>query len=323
MSKGAQENDHLLDAVALLVIDVQERLLPAMAEAKIFTDRVAFAIEAARHFNLKVIFTEQVPEKLGPTLPRLRQLAPNARVFKKSSFSALQAPGLQDYLRDQNIYHLLVCGLETQVCVYQTALQAADLDHDTTLLSDCLASRRPEDAAFVLPALTQGGCHLLPSEAVFYSMVADAENSTFRGFSRLVKHYDALRRGEQPPVPEERPSIQEPAKPMPKPERKKSSRTRKVKEPEKAVESPPVESIAEEPKPAPKRSRGRRRKAPAEPATEIMVVDVTPKPSAEPVENETAPAAREARKPRRRKRGPRKPKSDAAPDAEKSSEPEN
>lgn len=323
MSKGAQENDHLLDAVALLVIDVQERLLPAMAEPEIFTDRVAFAIEAARHFNLKVIFTEQVPEKLGSTLPRLRQLAPNARVFKKSSFSALQAKGLQDYLRDQNIYHLLVCGLETPVCVYQTALQAADLDHDTTLLSDCLASRRPEDDAFVLPALTHSGCHLLPSEAVFYSMVADAENPTFKDFSRLVKHYDALRRGEQPPEPTEEPKVQSSAEPKPKTERKKKTRARKVSEPKKEAEAPPEESITEEPKPAPKRSRGRRRKAPAEPATEIMVVDVTPKPSTEPANNETAPAAREARKPRRRKRGPRKPKSDAAPEAKKSPEPEN
>lgn len=323
MSKGVQENDHLLDAVALLVLDVQERLLPAMAEPEIFTDRVAFAIEAARHFNLKVIFTEQVPEKLGPTLPRLRKLAPNARVFQKSSFSALQAKGLEDYLREQNIYHLLVCGLETPVCVYQTALQAADLDHDTTLLSDCLTSRRPEDDAFVLPALTHNGCHLLPSETVFYSMVADAKSAAFRGYSQLVKHYDALRRGEQPPEPTE-PESRQPAKPNPKTERKKSTRARKVTETKNVVEAPPEEPVAEkEPKAAPKRSRGRRRKTPVESATEAAVVEKRSESSSKTDAGEPTSSPKEARKPRRRKRGPRKTKSDSAPDAEKSSKPAN
>lgn len=332
MSKGAQENDHLLDAVALLVLDVQERLLPAMADAETFTDRVAFAIEAARHFKLQVIFTEQVPEKLGPTLPRLRKLAPNAPVFKKSSFSALQAPGLQDYLRDQNIYHLLVCGLETPVCVYQTALQAADLDHDTTLLSDCLASRRPEDDAYVLPALTRGGCHLLPSETVFYSMVADADRPVFRGYSELVKHYDALRHGEQPSEPEEKsarqePARQEPAKPEPIPARKKQTRSRKVQEPE--VASQPVESTEDEPKPPAKRTRSRRRKAPKPvEAVEPEEASDSPESESEPiaivtVETNMDPEEKEVRKPRRRKRGPRKPRSAATPKKDTPAESEN
>jgi nicotinamidase-related amidase len=199
-----KDHDHLLDAVALVVIDLQEGLLPVMANPEAFTDRVAFSIEASKLFGLEIIFTEQVPEKLGRTLPRLKKLAPKAHVFSKSSFSALQANGIQDTLRDLNIYHLLICGLETGVCIYQTALHAADLELDTTLLSDCLASRRPEDDAFILPALTRNGCHVLPSETVFYSMVADAESPRFHAFSELVKKYHAIRKGEGSTLPKEK-----------------------------------------------------------------------------------------------------------------------
>ncbi len=292
MSKGAQDNDHLLDAVALLVLDVQERLIPAMADGEVFIDRVAFALEAARQFKIRVIFTEQVPDKLGPTLPRLKALAPEARVFRKSSFSALQANGLQDYLSSLNVYHLLVCGLETPVCVYQTALQATDLDLDTTLLSDCLASRRPEDDAFVLPSLTHAGCHLLPSESVFYSMAADAENPVFRGYSQLVKHYDALRRGDEPPM------------------RQAEARTKAVApkqtsvRPKLEMESSDHEATQEGSKKASRRSRGRNRKTTNRPETTPTDIMEAGEPPANPPKSEVDPSPQEeAKRTTRRSRG--------------------
>ncbi|MEZ5275882.1 MAG: isochorismatase family protein [Opitutaceae bacterium] len=330
MSKGAQENDHLLDAVALLVLDVQERLLPVMADGEAFTDRVAFALEAARIFNIRVIFTEQVPEKLGPTLPSLRRLAPNARVFRKSSFSALQANGLQDYLRELNIYHLLVCGLETPVCIYQTALQAVDLDLDTTLLSDCLASRRPEDDAFILPSLTRSGTHILPAETVFYSMLADATHPRFRAFSDLVKRHDALRRGEALPPPRPEPNRTPTARSTP-PEESAAPNieldapgTPVAVERSEAPVSPPP---SEDSRPArTKRGRGRKRKPPAAGDNATPVDESTRGASEETAEAASGPettpprssgpqaSGEAAKKPRRRRRGPRKPKSEAGGD---------
>ncbi|RKX32476.1 MAG: hypothetical protein DRP71_11965 [Verrucomicrobia bacterium] len=277
------EHDHLLDAVALVVVDVQERLLPAMADPEAFTDRVAFSIEAAKVFGLTVIFTEQVPEKLGPTPPRLKRLAPNARVFSKSTFSAFQAKGLQDYLRDLNIYHLLICGLETGVCIYQTALQASDLELDATLLSDCLTSRRPEDDAFVLPSLTRNGCHVLPSETVFYSMIADAANPRFRAYSALVKKYHAIRQGEAAPPPKEKES------------RKPAGKTK----PETPVVKHPPSPKAPEKKKAPERVRNRKRSQVVQKAPTVVKVTTAPetKGAEETPVRETA-----SRKPRRRRR---------------------
>ena len=285
MAIGSQNQDHddLLDAVALVVVDVQERLLPAMTDPDTFTDRVAFAIEAAKVFGLKIIFTEQVPEKLGPTPPRLKKLAPNAPVFSKSSFSALQTKGIQDHFRDLNIYHLLICGLETGVCIYQTALQASDLELDVTLLSDCLTSRRPEDDAFVLPSLTKNGCHVLPSETVFYSMVADARNPKFRAYSELVKKYHAIRQGEASLRPKE----------------KKSRKPTAVAKREAPVETRPPSPKVPEPRKVPKRVRSQKRSRAVRDASEDGKVTAAPKTVGP---SETPPKETASTKPKRRRR---------------------
>jgi len=276
------DHDHLLEAVALVVVDVQERLLPAMADPETFIDRIAFSIEAAKLFGVKVIFTEQVPEKLGPTLPGLRKLAPEARVFRKSTFSAFQAAGIQDYLRDLNIYHLLIGGLETGVCIYQTALQATDLELDVTLLSDCLTSRRPEDDAFILPALTRNECHVLPSETVFYSMIADARNPRFRAYSELVKKAHAIRQGEDAGPAEKK----EPKKPV------------RGKQPDESVGKQPAATRQPRPK-ATRKTGGRNQPGKVQEPTRKAADRATP----EPVEaGEMASGKTTTRKPRRRRR---------------------
>jgi nicotinamidase-related amidase len=87
----------------------------------------------------------------------------------------------------QKIEHVLLCGLETPVCVYQTALDALTSGLQVTLLSDCVGSRRADDARTCLDALVRSGAHVLPSETVFYSMLHDVDHSFFRAYTQLVK----------------------------------------------------------------------------------------------------------------------------------------
>lgn len=173
--------------VALLVLDMQAGFLKAIADVEALRRRVGFAISAAQLLGIEVIFTEQVPDKLGETEPALKAFAPGAKVFPKTAFSALGADGLEDYLRGRGIAHLLVSGIETPICVYQTATEALRSDFDVTLLSDGIGSRRREDAAAVLPALREAGAHILPAETVFYSILQDAADPRFREFTQLVK----------------------------------------------------------------------------------------------------------------------------------------
>ena len=172
--------------MALMVVDVQDCFIDRLADKDDFLRRCAFAIDAAQTLGIQTIFTEQVPDKLGSTNTLLKQRARHARVFSKKSFSALAAPGIESYLRDHEIYHILICGLETPICIYQTALQSIDEDIDATFLTDALGCRRTEDGRLAIEAIRQLDCQTLPSETVFYSLLGSATHPNFRSFSKLV-----------------------------------------------------------------------------------------------------------------------------------------
>jgi len=177
--------------LALLMVDVQDVFLRALPAAGTpLTRRCAFVAAAARLLQIPVAFTEQVPAKLGPTNPVIREAAgPDAKVFGKSAFSALGAEGLGEWLREQSATHLLVAGLETPICVYLTALDAIAEDYEVTVLADATGGRRPDDFPPVYRLLESAGARLLPSETVFYSILRDAAHPSFRNFTALVKHY--------------------------------------------------------------------------------------------------------------------------------------
>ncbi len=249
-----------MDSIALLVLDAQDSFIQTLHNKEPFLKRTAFIIEAARSMRMHTIFTEQVPDKLGRTNKQLLDLARKPKIFSKTSFSALNAPGMERYLREKEIYHLIVCGLETPICVYQTGLQAADEDIDITFLTDALGCRRQEDEAFTLQALKDLGCHLLPSEAVFYSLLGDSGNHYFRAFSNLVKIYSEPVVNLEERVMANKQSEEQRSQPGPGKSKKKSgSKSPEKKEGESAEVENRTDQREESEKPS-KRKRSRRRK---------------------------------------------------------------
>jgi len=176
-------------ASLLLCIDLQPAFLAAIPDSQRVHWRCSFALEAAKGLGLPVIFTEQVPAKLGHTAGDLLALADQPLVFGKNAFSALRDKAVTDQLKAGGTKHLLICGIETPVCVYQTAVEARQAGYEVTLLIDCLGARRTADATAVLAHLAQAGCIVLPAETVFYSLLRDAQHSFFRDFTKLVKKY--------------------------------------------------------------------------------------------------------------------------------------
>lgn len=171
----------------LLCVDVQPIFLKAVAEPEQLQRRCRFALQAATGLGIPVFFTEQAPERLGGTAPELRLLAPDAPALGKSAFSALADDGIRAAVFERQPEHLLLCGLETSVCVYQTSLDALAAGLQVTLLSDCLSARREEDARTCLDALVRAGVHVLPSETVFYALLRDVKHPFFKAYTQLVK----------------------------------------------------------------------------------------------------------------------------------------
>jgi nicotinamidase-related amidase len=177
-----------INHLGLLLIDFQDVFLKAMPDRERLLKRTSFALQAAELLGVTVAATEQLPEKLGGTTDALTQIwDKNTPVFDKSGFSAFEANGIQRWIEANQIDHLLIAGLETSICVYQTALHAIGEDIGVTLLSDCISERRPEDRAPVLTQLLAMEAHVLPSETIFYSLLGSAKHPQFKAFTKLVK----------------------------------------------------------------------------------------------------------------------------------------
>lgn len=173
----------------LLCIDLQTVFLRAMADADALQRRCAFTIAAAQGLDVPIIFTEQVPAKLGGTASELLALAPRSKVFAKESFSAFGDERIADAIAAHSPSRLLICGLETPVCIYQSASAARDKNHAVTILSDAVGARRPPDAEACLVALRARGVEVLPSETVFYAMLGSVQHPFFKSYTQLVKDH--------------------------------------------------------------------------------------------------------------------------------------
>jgi len=185
------DSDSSTSGALLLCVDLQPIFLKEIGDADRIVKRTSFAIEAARTLDVAIAFTEQVPQKLGGTLPELLKLAPKKTPqFGKSTFSALADDGIREALRARKIEHLILCGIETPICVYQTAIDALAQEFQVTLLSDAIGGRRPEDDEPCLRALARAGAYVLPAETIFYAILGGAQHPSFKAFNNAVKKYD-------------------------------------------------------------------------------------------------------------------------------------
>lgn len=173
----------------LLVVDMQPVFFPVLAGADVVVKRCALALESACGLGLGIGFTEQVPTKLGPTAPDLLAVAPGAAVWAKTAFSALGDAAVAKALRERGVRRLLLAGIETPVCIYQTAYDALHSGLEVTVLADAVTARRPDDARHALAELARRGAAVLPVETVFYQWLRDANHPFFRDYTKLVKQH--------------------------------------------------------------------------------------------------------------------------------------
>ena len=130
----------------LLIVDVQEKLLPAMWEAERLARHCALLAAAARRFEMPILVTEQNPSRLGETVPQIREALGEFEPIAKMRFSALveeSKPILERHARKT----VLLCGLETHVCVMQTALDLIEGGHTVFVPLDAVSSRKLADSA--------------------------------------------------------------------------------------------------------------------------------------------------------------------------------
>ncbi len=172
--------------VALVVVDMQERLMAAMPDPAGLADRARRLIEGARHLGLPVVFTEQAPAKLGPTAEPLRNLIAEPAI-EKITFSCWDCPAFQDRLVAMGRHHIILAGIETHVCVWQTARDLIESGRRVEVVADAVASRDPANRELALARMRDAGAGITCVEMVLFDLLRTAEHDAFRAISRLVK----------------------------------------------------------------------------------------------------------------------------------------
>jgi nicotinamidase-related amidase len=168
----------------LLLIDLQQRLVPAIHDGETMVSRTQRLAEAALLLDVPVVATEQYPQGLGPTVGALASY-PQA-VLSKTAFSAADAPGF-DTLLPAGPREVIIAGCEAHVCVLQTALALLGSRHRAIIAADATGSRDPADRAAGLDRARQHGVEIVSTEMVLFEWLRDAKHPKFREVSKLLK----------------------------------------------------------------------------------------------------------------------------------------
>lgn len=175
----------LMDArkSSLLVVDVQGRLVPAISGWQALLDQVVWLIRLARRMDVPVLACEQYPQGLGPTHPLVAAELPPACVASKNHFSAV-AGGCHGFEQAGGAAQVVVCGMETHVCVLQTVLELLEGGRQVFVVEEAVGSRRESDKALALARMRQAGATIVSREMVAFEWLRRAESDLFREISR-------------------------------------------------------------------------------------------------------------------------------------------
>ncbi|TWT46197.1 Isochorismatase family protein [Phycisphaerae bacterium RAS1] len=176
-----------LSQTQLLVVDVQERLLPHIADHEEMLAQCLLAIRAAREMELPITVSEQYPEKLGPTAPDLARAAGDAPRVSKMTFSSMADAAARERLTARRRPTVLLIGIETHVCVQQTALDLLAARMTPVILADAVSSRRRADRDVALERMRSAGAVVTTVESALYELLHEAGTPLFRRILPLVR----------------------------------------------------------------------------------------------------------------------------------------
>lgn len=170
-----------------VMIDMQEKLVGALRRRYDILSRAAFLVKALRLLEIPLLVTEQYPKGLGPTDRRLAGLLEETLFFEKLSFSALCDARFAAWIEEHHPSRVLLFGVETHVCVAQTALDFLARGIGVTVAADAVASRRDEDHRLALERLRAAGAVIGTAESAVFELLREAGTPEFKALLELVR----------------------------------------------------------------------------------------------------------------------------------------
>ena len=172
---------------ALVIVDVQERLLPAMSDRERLLENIVRLAKGAACLNIPVFVSEQYRKGLGATVPAVASAVAGFAPIEKLAFSACGEPRFLSALKTAKAEDVVLCGIEAHVCVTQTCLDLLGQGFRVFAVADAVSSRTQENARYGIDRLRQAGAVIVSTEMVLFELLEKAGTEEFKQILALVK----------------------------------------------------------------------------------------------------------------------------------------
>ncbi|MEP0862677.1 MAG: hydrolase [Ignavibacterium sp.] len=175
------------ESTALLIIDVQEKILPVIRNFDSVIENTLKLIKGFKELQLPIYFTEQYPKGLGPTSPKILSELDGYSAIQKMSFSCFGAEELFNDLKSKKLHQIVVAGVESHVCVQQTVLDLLANDFQVNVAADAVSSRKEFDFLIALDRMRTLGAEITTSESILFELLEVCGTPEFKAISKIVK----------------------------------------------------------------------------------------------------------------------------------------
>ncbi|MDD3220993.1 MAG: hydrolase [Clostridia bacterium] len=176
-----------VENTAAIIVDVQEKLMPAMYNQEEVEKNVCKLISGLKLLEVPMVVTQQYTKGIGMTIPSVQEALGSTDYMEKTSFSVYGDPAIKAAVDGLGKKTVLVCGTEAHVCVLQTCLELKESGYEPVLVVDCAGSRHAEDRKYGIKRAVQEGVRVTTYEAILFELMRGSTCSVFRDISKIVK----------------------------------------------------------------------------------------------------------------------------------------
>ena len=171
----------------LVVIDIQGNLYQSMDDKLFLLENNRKILQGVPLFGIPVIVTEQIPAKLGPTIPEISELLQSVKPLAKECFSCWLDPSFVKEIQACNREEILVTGIEAHVCVYQTVMDLLAAGFRVHVAADAVSSRTARNREIGIARMRDAGAAIVSTEMVLFELLKTAANDRFKDIFKIVK----------------------------------------------------------------------------------------------------------------------------------------
>lgn len=176
-----------IEKTVLVIIDIQGNLAQAMTDKLLLFENVQKLIKGMQAFAIPIVVTEQTPQKLGSTISDIQSLLTGIEKLSKASFSCCKNQHFVNKLSSLKRRQVLLAGIETHICVYQTAMDLIQAGYEVHIIGDAVSSRTPQNREIGIQKMRDGGAVLTSTETILFELLQTAEDARFKEIFKIVK----------------------------------------------------------------------------------------------------------------------------------------